>query len=110
VSWVIGEKAGNQVWIEKDTFMPSKVILTGSDRVEVSLDSYRVTREVSFPRVITLVVEKETVFREEVQDISVNPSDLADGRKAAGLGFTEAGNAVDAEVRELIRKYYKFIR
>lgn len=110
VSWVIGEKAGNQVWIEKDTFLPAKVILTGSDRVEVSLESYRVTREVPFPRVITLAVEKETVFREEIQEISVNPSDLADGRRAAGLGFTEAGNAVDAEVRELIRKYYKYIR
>jgi hypothetical protein len=110
VSWVIGDSKGNQLWIEKDTFLPVKILLTGSEKTEVNFDSFKVSREVPFPRVLSVTSEKELVFREEVQDVTINPTDLSDSRKAAGLGFTEAGNAVDSEVRELIRKYYKLVR
>ncbi len=110
VSWVIGDPKGNQLWIEKDTFLPVKILLTGSEKTEVNFDNFRVTREVPFPRVLSVTSEKELVFREEIQDVTINPTDLSDSRKAAGLGFTEAGNAVDSEVRDLIRKYYKLVR
>ena len=110
VSWVLGEKAGNQLWVEKDTFLPVRILLSGSDKVDILVENYRVTREVPFPRLITVSLDQERVFREEIQEFTVNPAETADSRKGAQLGFTEAGNSADGDVRELIRTYYKLVR
>jgi hypothetical protein len=110
VSWVLGEKSGNQLWIEKDTFLPSRILLSSGAKVDVQLESYRVSREVPLPRLITVSEGREPVLREEIQELTVNPTELADPRRGSALGFTEAGESADGDVRDLIRKYYKLVR
>ncbi|MFN7685575.1 MAG: hypothetical protein ACK5QT_09205 [Oligoflexia bacterium] len=118
VSWVIGDKSGNQLWIEKDTFLPSKLLLlnsqAGSEPMEFSFANYRTAREVSFPRMMTLRLEGVGLIREEVQEVTLNPVEphesRGEARKLANLGFTEAGMAAESEVRELIRTFYKYVR
>ncbi len=110
VSWVIGEKSSNQLWIEKDTFLPSKLSLKSGDGYEIQFDSYRMTKEVPTPRVITVTRGSEQVLRQEFQDVSVNSSELAETKRTVANGFTEVGDSADNEVRELIRRYYSLIR
>jgi len=110
VSWVIGEKSSNQLWIEKDTFLPSKLSLTSGDGYEIQFDSYRLTKEVPTPRLITVTRGNEKILRQEIQDVSVNSSELAETNRVVANGFTEIGNSADSEVRELIRRYYSIIR
>lgn len=115
VAWVIGEKNGNQLWIEKDTFLPVKLLFTpasgDSERLEVGFEGFRTIREVPFPKFISLQEGGRPVLREELQEVSVNPaSDQHDSRKQAAFGFTEAGNAASSELRELIRRFYKTVR
>jgi len=125
VSWVIGEKSGNQVWIEKETFLPVKFIslgAAGSEKTEITFDTFKMSREIPFARVVSLSRDQRHVLREEVQEVSVNlPEHAADrgadraverpeGQKSAAFGFTDLGNSASSDVRELIRAYTKWVR
>ncbi|NDD93323.1 hypothetical protein EBZ37_14735, partial [bacterium] len=110
VSWVIGEKNSNQLWIEKDVFLPTRLNFKFSDEYTVQFDSYRTVKEVLFPRVITVSKGAEQIFRQELQDFAVNSGASADNSKAVVGGFTETGESAESELRELIRKYYSVIR
>lgn len=110
VSWVIGEKSSNQLWIEKDTFLPSKLSLKTGEGYEIQFDSYRMTKEVPTPRVITVSRGTDQILRQELQDVTVNSSELAESKRTVANGFTEIGDSADNEVRELIRRYYSIIR
>ncbi|MBU6376079.1 MAG: hypothetical protein KGQ59_08795, partial [Bdellovibrionales bacterium] len=110
VSWVIGEKIGNQLWVEKDAFLPSRLILKQTDEYTFQFDSYRLVKEISLPRSVTVIKGAEQVFRQEFQDFSVNTAATVEAQKPVVGGFTEVGEAADAELRELIRKYYSVLR
>jgi len=110
ISWVIGEKSSSQLWIEKDTFLPVKIILKSSDGVEVGFENYRLTKDIPFPRLLTLHRGSAPVFREEVVDLVVNTPDLAQNKRSSLEGFTDAGDSADNETRELIRRYFSLVR
>lgn len=116
-AWVIGapELASPQVWIEKDTFLPLRLIAASrpdagaSDLVDLQFEGQRHHREFPFPRVIMAVQDKQLLFRDEVQDISIT-LDAAEFRAAVTPGFTEAGNSSPGSLRDLIQKYFEVLR
>jgi len=110
VSWVLGETSSNQLWIEKDSFVPSRLIFKSGDGSDLRIDEYSSTKEIPTPRTMTLSRGSEQLLREEIQDANVNlPAPPAMARGRAG-GFTDAGNAADRETRDLILRYYRILR
>ena len=110
VNWVIGEKSANQLWVEKDTFLPSRLFMAIGDRYDVSFESYQGSEEVPMPRVISLSREGELMIREEVQEVSMNASSGSTAVQIEGSGFTDVGNSVDSTIRDLIRRFYTVLR
>ena len=117
-AWIIGESSRPQFWVEKDTFLPIRVIvkadklpeISGSDgSVEIRFENYRFVREFPVSRLVSITRNGETLVREEASDVAVNPS-LSEFKKPVTSGYTEAGNSADSGVRELLRQYYSALR
>jgi hypothetical protein len=117
VAWVIGKPTSAQFWIEKDSFLPVRLIVKDQD---VQYSHYRYSQDLPFPRVISLSVAGtgdkpgEMLFEENLNDSSVNTSanekildmgTLAKDAKPEGF-FTDAGNSASSAVKDLIKKYY----
>jgi hypothetical protein len=116
-AWVIGKPTSSQFWIEKDSFLPVRLIVKDQD---VQYSHYRYSQDLPFPRVISLSSISaggkpgEMQFEETLNDSSVNSSanekilnmgTLAKDATAEGF-FTDAGNAASGAVKDLIKKYY----
>lgn len=113
VAWVIGPRRDfqSQLWIEKDTFLPVRWIWNGSDAHELQFESYRFTSEFPYPRATQYVEGGKVVFKEELTDVSVNPTaDIKALQNPVTPGFTEAGNNAPGTVRDLIRRYFEVAR
>jgi hypothetical protein len=109
-AWVV--LGDSQVWLEKDTFLPLRLVLPSlgeTDAVEIEFENYRFTREFPYPRMITLNLKSVPVLRDELGEITMD-SDLSEFRRELTPGFSDAGNSADSEVRALIRQYYGLIR
>lgn len=117
VAWVIGKPTSSQFWIEKDSFLPVRLIVKDQD---IQYSHYRYSQDLPFPRVISLsaagVGDKpgDMLFEENFSDSSVNsPANekilnmgtLAKDATPEGF-FTDAGNSASGPVKDLIRKYY----
>ncbi len=110
VSWVIGDRSSNQLWVQKDKFVPARLLLRTGDAHDIQFDSYQITREVPMPRVMLVSKGKEQVLREEIQDITINSAELIETKKTVANGFTEIGDSAESEIRDLIRRYYSVLR
>lgn len=113
VAWVIGAKSGPQIWMEKDRFVPMRLIFQpkgDSSTIDVQIDSFRYYREMPYPRWIRVADKTGTpIFREELTDFSVNPG-MTEARGTEAHGFTEAGNSASSSTKELVQKYFEWIR
>jgi hypothetical protein len=123
VAWVIGADGGPQLWVEKDSFLPARLIVRADRGLrEVNFERFRYFKDFPYPRTITAVrlgPEKSTeksdkdnsdeYLRDELVDLVVN-ADMADLKKPLFGGFSDAGNAADVAVRDLIHGYYEFVR
>ncbi|MCM2322240.1 MAG: hypothetical protein NDJ90_03155 [Oligoflexia bacterium] len=115
-AWIIGgkdEHAESQLWVEKDTFLPLRLIvdLRASDGPrEAQFDNFRFFNEFPYPRLITWVERNQAILREELSDILANPPELKNFGKPLATGMTEAGEAASSEVRDLLRKYFETLR
>lgn len=126
VAWVIGkpdkgpERGGDsqpQLWVEKDTFLPSRFLARDSEGrpIEARFGQFRFVREVPFPRVIELVRPDskssggEILVHEEVGEVLLI-SDTSEFSKPLVTGYTEEGESADSVVRELIRLTYIYLR
>jgi hypothetical protein len=116
VAWVVGErgKPDAQLWLEKDAFLPLRLAARrDGEEYELRFDGFRFTREVPFPRAVTLlkgVAESaRPALREELTEVNL-VSSAPELRTAATPGFTEAGNSADSAVRDLIQAYYQYLR
>jgi hypothetical protein len=112
VSWVIGQKQGNQLWIEKDSFFPARLIVKSSEPYDLQFDSFRLVQQVPVPRIITVSKSSEQLFREEVQDVTINPplAGAFDSLTESGEAFTSQGEAADSDLKDLIRRFYSVLR
>jgi hypothetical protein len=119
-AWVIGKESRKaladrvpQLWVEKDTFLPVRLIFAPKPNepfVELSFESYRHFHEFPFPRLTTLSRKAGAVLKDEVQDVAF-ASELPEFKAPlAATGLTDAGNAASSELRELIVQYYENVR
>jgi len=114
VAWVLGKSA--QVWIEKDTFTPVRIIAPAradTQLFDFQMENFKYFDEYSYPRVATLyeVGKKPPVLRAELVDLilDLNPA-AAELPKDRVEGFTPAGDSAPSQVRDLIETYYRLVR
>lgn len=120
VAWVVGPKkdAKAQLWIEKDTFLPMALWWKPQDGREVLMDNYKTFGDFPFPRTVSLLERKKILLRDDLVDVLVNPTTLAEYKalvktpKSAPItvGFTEAGKNASSSLRELIELYFEALR
>jgi hypothetical protein len=112
-AWVLGlsatHKDGPQLWIEKDSFLPLRIVVGDGD---IQFSKYRYSQDLPYPRTIALATRAGVAeLQEDVAEFTVNPMNLASSMAASdntSNGYTDAGNA--SPMRELIRKYYAGLR
>jgi hypothetical protein len=110
IAWVIGsdEKNSPQFWIEKDSFLPVRLIAKDQD---VQYAKYRYSQDLPYPRMISLANKSgELQFEESLSDFTVNSANaekLAIAKDATADGvFTAVGDSAPSSLKDLIRKYY----
>ena len=106
IAWVIGKKEGSQLWVEKDTFLPIRLV---SGDVSVDFYKYYYYREFPVPRMMDVAQGKTTILQDEISEVAVNP-DLKEFREPVSSGFTAAGDAAPGALKELLKKYYELLR
>jgi len=128
-AWVIGgestpakrlENLKPQFWIEKDTFLPLRIVFPDGDGfLDAHLDGNRTFHELSLPKAIVLFQASSTgpsnalvpIMKDELAEaaVDVELTVLSKSGESFG-GFTEAGNASSPELQELLRRYYGSVR
>jgi hypothetical protein len=121
VVWVIGgsksSKSGNfddpQLWVEKDSFLPLRLIAAPqpeSEIVDLHFEGQRYYHEFPYPKTILAFNKKKVpLFKDEVQDVALS-IDGNEFKTPVMPGFTETGNNAPSAVRELIQKYFEVLR
>jgi hypothetical protein len=110
-SWVIGqpEDSQGQLWIEKDTFLPVKLVYTGAKdgaRYELRFENYRFFRDFPYPRVTQLYRNGTWIFSSQLVDLSIEPESVA----SRGTGLTDMGRSAPSGVKDLMQVYYDVFR
>jgi hypothetical protein len=118
VAWVVGkrDKSDTQLWVEKDSFFPIRLLLADKfdDEVaELQFEGFKYYKDFPYPKV-TLGFKKGSVavLRDDFTDL-VAATDFKDKdfkETTATPGFTDAGNSAPGALRELITLYYKTLR
>lgn len=115
-AWLIGKsaKSGPQLWMDKDSGTPLRLVFdraVDNDTFDVRFEGYRAQKDLPLPR--SLLVTKGTerpFFREEFTEVSANLDDKAlKLPPAQATGFTDAGNSLPSELRNLITQYVETI-
>lgn len=116
-AWLIGRSVGQgpQLWIDKDTFLPLRVVFDraiDNDTFDITFEGSRAQKDLPFPR--ALVVSKgsgRTFFREEFLEVSPNLDEksLKLAAQSGPTGFTDAGNTIPSEMRNLILQYVETV-
>ncbi len=115
VSWVVAQKPVQggrpQVWFEKDTFFPTRLIYspsTDAKGCDLTFENYR--RDFFFPRsVIAHGAEGAVLWTSQVVDLSPHVEPAKTPRTSV-QGWTPTGNAAPSELKKLIRNYYESFR
>lgn len=114
VAWVLGKNA--QLWIEKDTFIPVRVIAPPrmeSQLFDFQMENFKNYDEFSYPRLGTLyeVGKKTPILKAELIDVALDPNlPASELPKESAEGFTDAGQSASSQARDLIETYYRLIR
>ena len=130
VYWVVGHKARAQWWIEKDTFLPQRLVLPASNTntlglsetkvgaIEYRLSQYRYPKEIPFPRQVEIYLRPELgsesgerlVMREEISEMEIN-TPLTDLRQPVrSSGSLDSQSAVSSNVRASVQAYLSLLR
>ena len=110
-AWVIGATTSrNQIWFEKDTFLPMRLV---HEAVEWRFESFRFAREFPYPRMTHLLKNGDLVLVSQLQDLApdTDPSHFRTSSPGMDAGaFTDQGNRASSGLKDLIRTYYEHIR
>jgi hypothetical protein len=117
-AWVIGDSNGPQLWVEKDSFLPLRLICSmaspqGTQSLDLRFENYRHYREIPVARTTSVADRSgKVLITSQVTDVVINPdiSSLKAYDREADGKFTEAGSKSSDELRELIRLYYEVVR
>jgi hypothetical protein len=115
IAWVISKKPvdrfNSQLWIEKDTFLPVRLVVSQwatQDGYDLSFENYR--RDFAFPRTLSLSRGDDgTVLKSQVLDISASLEGLKLERPTAA-GFSSLGETSVPGLKKLIELYYGTLR
>jgi hypothetical protein len=114
VAWVIGRVDGPQFWVEKDSFLPVRLIVKDQD---MQYSHYRYAQDLPFPRIVSMANKAgQTEFEETLSESTVSTSSTERATEALMLTFakdatsdgffTDAGNASSSALKDLIKIYY----
>jgi hypothetical protein len=110
VAWVIGtDAAAPQLWIEKDTFLPMRILFPSA---EIRMERYRFFEDFPYPQDTTVYqpsAAKDPVLKSELLSVRVDDPGVLP-KEAAETGLTPAGNSSPSDLRDLIKTYYQFVR
>jgi len=120
LAWVIGsvnppDAFNPQLWFEKDTFLPLRMIFVSpKDRetYDFRVEGYRYSREFPYPRVLSVIKKGNgTLFSSQLLELAVNADQSKGSRGDSSTpGYTDAGNSLSSAQRDLIRQYYDVVR
>ena len=117
-AWVIGDpdpsRNAPQLWIEKDSFFPVRVVLPPEAAVagaptELKLSGFKFAPGFQYPGRIDVEEEAKPVLRAELERLDIVTQNRELKREAPD-GFTERGQSASSGVRELIERYYRVLR
>jgi hypothetical protein len=113
-AWVMGKSA--QLWIEKDTFLPLRVIEPSagdSDLYDIQMNGFQYFDDFPYPKSATIYeFGKKTPFMkadlvDAILDLRMTAADFP---KEKVEGFTDAGSSLPTGLHDLIQKYYRLMR
>jgi hypothetical protein len=123
IAWMIGSPTPNgaepnpQIWFEKDTFFPLRLIYSNPkdrDLVEFRFEGYRFSREFPYPKnMLVLRRDKKILFSSQIAELGASSSDRGNRQSRSNvppIGFTDAGDSASSSVKDLIRSYYDLVR
>jgi len=102
------EQKNPQIWFEKDTFLPFRILYpkasSGHPLLDVRFEGYRYFHEFPYPQKIEVLEKSSLVFASQLIEIHV---DSDKHHSVAGTsGFTESGNAAPSKLQDFISQYY----
>jgi hypothetical protein len=121
IAWVIGgsgikENFDPQIWFEKDTFLPLRIVYLAKDGevYDVQFDHFRFSREFPYPRNLTIARKgKGILISSQLIELNVS-SDTSFPKQSHSSnsedGFTDAGRSASSALKDLIRLYYDVVR
>ncbi len=117
IAYVMGPAKGAQFWVEKDTFIPLRLLLgAGGAQTEVRFDNTRFFKEFPYPKVISALKGGVTMLQDEALEVTAYPEARGvktpplPGLKLPSNGMTDEGNSAPRELRDAIQQYYDLIR
>lgn len=129
IAWVMGSSQASSLWVEKDTFLPLRLVglagETQATQFDLQWDDYRYFQDFTYPRTTLLYLGAQSPYlRAELTEVNFEgyePQGKARRQKqkpAAELpllkfttpGFTDLGNAALPALRAMIETYYQVIR
>ena len=113
IAWVIGalsdqESLKPQIWFEKDTFLPLRMIYSRSSDdpiYDFRLEGVRYLREFPYPKSITVWKNVDIILNSQLSDFIGEIDNIRSGSMLPG--FTEVGKNAPSNLRDLIQKYYE---
>lgn len=123
-AWVIGSAADSietqgrlnpQVWFEKDTFLPLRLVYSASgesERLDFQFEDFHYFRDFPYPRNYRVSKKgKEMGLQAQVIDLTPVPGGTKhSGSATKQVGFTAAGESASGALKDLIQFYYDFVR
>jgi hypothetical protein len=123
VAWVIGpktkegEKPAPQLWVEKDQFLPLKLVIQKDDSVvTIGFESYRFYKEWPFPQSLSVIQslnhQEIPLLTAEISHLtlSLDPKDEPIFTHSDFHGFTDVGSLSPLPLQALIQNYYLWLR
>ena len=105
IAWVLGMPDAPELWIEKDTFLPLRLLLNS---VSYDFSNYKFQHGMDYPKVIEVTKNNTLVLHDELGEIQINTG--SDLKPQAATGYTEYGTGISQSMRDLIQQYYELIR
>jgi hypothetical protein len=107
ITWILGESTDNQLWVEKDSFLPVHLLSKKIEKQDVSFSNYKFYEKLPYPRLMEKK-EGDEISPEAVDGaLSFRPKEFDFSDVA---GWTDEGSKLDSSTKNLIEKYYLFFR
>ena len=112
-AWVIGRDADKpQLWVEKDGFLPVRLLLPNTDPnrdVEIQFNSQRSVGGFLYPHEVVLLSRGNSVLKEEVVSVVPNPTGSISLPIPSATGLIDEAT-LDSRMKDLLALFYFHVR